>query len=61
MWMGIKPWIPKKYSKNEKKQRPTKNQKNTKTEIWAKWESYFYIQLARGVAICVSVPVSYAT
>jgi len=44
----LKPEIPDNTPKNAKKQQITERQKNTKTEIWAKWGSDFYIQLARG-------------
>jgi len=49
MWMAIlKSQVNKKYSKNTKKAQPTENQKNTKTEIWAKWKPGFYIWLTKG-------------
>jgi len=42
-----------KYSEKHKKRQPTENQKNTQTEIQAKWGFGFQIWLARGL-ICPS-------
>jgi len=42
------PKSPENTPKDAKKQQPIESQKNTKTEIQAKWGNGFYIYLARG-------------
>jgi len=62
IWMAISKTLNHwKISEKHKRTQPAENQKNTQTEISAKWGSGFYVQLARGLVSPLCLPISYAT